>query len=120
MKKCISFEEHKGTWYIWGNVYFGIIIFSCLPSTKLCLRFILICFAQEIRGFYQSSLENEVDFTNIMNVSPYILAKNRSFKKQMKEQLKRAFNTNSKLSQNRTEKQIMQFKATVNWLFSDI
>ena len=38
----------------------------------------------------------------------------------MKEQLKRAFNTNSKLSQNRTEKQIMQFKATVNWLFSDI
>ena len=34
----------------------------------------------------------------------------------MKEQLKRVFNTNSKLSQNRTEKQIMPFKATVNWL----
>ena len=111
MKKCINFEEHKGTWYIWGNVYFGIIIFSCLSSTKLCLRFLLICFAQEIRGFYQSSLENEVDFTNIMNVSPYILAKNRSFKK-----LRHVFNTNSKLSQNRTEKQIMPFKATVNWL----
>ena len=34
----------------------------------------------------------------------------------MKEQLKRVFNTNSKLSQNRTEKQTMPFKATVNWL----
>ena len=34
--------------------------------------------------------------------------------------LKRIFNTNSELSQNRTEKQIMPFKTTVNWLFNDI
>ena len=33
---------------------------------------------------------------------------------------KRIFNTNSELSQNRTEKQIMPFKTTVNWLFNDI
>ena len=25
-----NFEEHKGTRHIWGNVYFGIIVFSCL------------------------------------------------------------------------------------------
>ena len=75
LKKCSSFEEEKDSRYILGNVYFGIIIFSCLPSTKPCLRFLLICFAQEIKGFYQSSLGNEVDFTDIMNISPNILGK---------------------------------------------
>ena len=33
---------------------------------------------------------------------------------------KRIFNTNSKLQQNRTEKQIMPSKTTLNWLFNDI
>ena len=32
---------------------------------------------------------------------------------------KRIFNTKSELSQNRTEKQIMPFKTTENWLFND-
>ena len=63
------------------NVYFGIMIFSCLSSTKPCLRFLLICFAREIKGFYQSSFGNEVDFTNVMNVSPNILVKKSNFKK---------------------------------------
>ena len=76
LKKCTSFEEQKGTRYIRGNVYFGIIVFSSLSSTKPCLRFLLIYFAREIKGFYQSSLAREVDFTNIMNASPNILAKN--------------------------------------------
>ena len=61
--------------YIRGNVYFGIIAFSCLSSTKPCLRFLLICFAREIKGFYRSSLGNEVDFRDIMNVSLNISAK---------------------------------------------
>ena len=81
LKKCTTFEEQKGTRYIRGNVYFGIIVFSCLSSTKPCLRFLLICFDREIKGFYQSSLWNEVDFMDIMNVSPNILAKNENFKK---------------------------------------
>ena len=81
LKKCTTFEEQKGTRYIRGNVYFGIIVFSCLSSTTLCLRFLLICFDREIKGFYQSSSGNEVDFTDIMNVSPNILAKNQNFKK---------------------------------------
>ena len=76
LKKCTMSEEQKDTKYIRGNVYFGIIVFSCLLSTKLYLRFLLICFDREIEGFYQSSLGNEVDFTDIMNVSPNILAKN--------------------------------------------
>ena len=35
-KKCISFEEQKVTSYIRGNIYFGIIVFSCLSSTNSC------------------------------------------------------------------------------------
>ena len=44
LKNCTSFEEKKGTRYVWGKVYFGIIIVSCLSSTKPCLRFLLNCF----------------------------------------------------------------------------
>ena len=71
-----SFEEQKGARYIQENVYFGIIILSCLSLIKSCLRLLLNCFVREIKGFYQSSLGNEVDFCDIMNVSPNILAKN--------------------------------------------
>ena len=74
-KKCTSFEEQKGTKYIRENVYFDII-FSCLSSTKSCLRFLLNCFVQEIKGFYQSFLGNEVDFGDVMIVFPNILARN--------------------------------------------
>ena len=70
-KKWTSFEEQKSTRYIWGNVYFDINVFSCLLSTKLCLRFLLICFARETG----SSIGLEVDFRDIMNVSLNILAK---------------------------------------------
>ena len=82
LKKCPSFEEQKvlRTRYNRGNVYFSIIVFSCLWSTKLCPRFLLICFAQEIKDFYQSSLENQVDFRDIMNISPNLLAKYENFK----------------------------------------
>ena len=34
------------------------------------------CFAGEIKGFYQISLGNEVDFMDIIYISLYILAKN--------------------------------------------
>ena len=68
-KKSTSFEEQKGARYIRENVSFGIITFNCLSSTKACLRFLLTCFAWEIKSFYQSSLRNEVDFTDMKNVS---------------------------------------------------
>ena len=111
--------------------------------------FFLICFAQKLIDFCQSSFENKVDFRNIMNVSPNTLAKNQNFKKlrhgfaderamitttlisscqwktltfllAKEKTLKRAFNTNSELSQNRTEKQIVLLKTIVNKLFTDI
>ena len=55
---------------------FGIIAFTWFSPTKSCLRFLLVCFARKIKGFYKSSVGNEVDFRNIMDVSPNILAKN--------------------------------------------
>ena len=78
LKKCTSFEQ-KGTRYIRGNVYFGIIVVSCLSSTKPYLRFFLVCFTREIKCSYQSSLGNEIDSRGIMNASPNILAKNQNF-----------------------------------------
>ena len=75
--KCNSFEKQNGTRYIAGNVYFGIIIFSCLSSAKQSLRFLLICFVREIKGFYRSLLGNEVDFTDIMNIYLNVLAKKK-------------------------------------------
>ena len=121
------------------NFYFGSFVLSHLSSTKLSLRFLLICFAWEIKGFYQSSLGNEVDIRDIMNVPPNILAKNWYFKKLRqfrrwkttdnndiniflslgnpctfllaKENIwKCIFNTNRELSQNHIEKQIMPSK----------
>ena len=69
-----QFEEQKGIRYIRENVYFGIIISSCFPSAKQCLSFLLNYFVREIKAFYQSCLENEVEFRDTMNVSPNILA----------------------------------------------
>ena len=150
MKKSTSFEEQKRTRYIRGNVYFGIVDFSCLSSTKPCLRFLLIYFSRKIKGFYQSSLGNEVDFRNIMNVSPNICQKVEFQKTETrfswwkstenndidiflslenpctfllaKKNIweKGVFNTNSELPQNHTGKQIMPSKTTINCLFNDI
>ena len=55
LKKWTNFEEQKGTMYIQGIVFFNTIVFSSLSSTILCLEFNLICFAREIKGFYQIS-----------------------------------------------------------------
>ena len=81
------------------------------------------------------------------NVSPNILAKNENFKELRhdfvyrraviittfpvtekplhlfafkRKDLKTHFNSNSELSENSTEKQIMLFKTTLSWLFNDM
>ena len=50
-------------------------------------------------------------FLSLKNPCTFLLAKGNTSKC--------IFNTNSELSQNRTEKQIITFKTTVNWLFND-
>ena len=51
-------------------------------------------------------------FLSLENPCAFLLVKEKTWKL--------IFNTNSELSQNRTEKQIMPFKTAVNWLFNDI
>ena len=80
-RNVLALKSKKLQGMFGGNVYFGIIICSCLLSTKPCLRFLLICFARKLKGFNQSSLENKADFTDIMNVCPNTLTKNKNFKK---------------------------------------
>ena len=51
-------------------------------------------------------------FLSLENPSTFLLAKEKAWK--------HIFNTNSELSQNCAEKQIMPFKPAVTWLFNDI
>ena len=51
-------------------------------------------------------------FLSLENPCTFFLAKENTWK--------RIFNSNSELSQNRTEKQIMPSKTTINWPFNDI
>ena len=74
-KKCTSYEEQKGV-----SIFWETFIMALLSSAVFCLqsrvRFVLICFNPEIKGFYQSFLGNETDFKDIMNLFTNILAKN--------------------------------------------
>ena len=65
---------------IFGKTFL-LALLSSAVFRQPCLRLFLICFTWEIKGFYQSSLGNEIDFGDIMNVSPNILAKKLKFLK---------------------------------------
>ena len=74
--------------FIWGFIYFPLrktdILKTCRKSKflgKKIWRNALALKSKEIKGFYQSCLGNQVDFRDIMKVSPNILAKNQNFKK---------------------------------------
>ena len=62
------------------KVYLGKRLFGhyCLELSliyKIVPQISFNLFAQDTKGFYQSSLGNKVDFMDIMNVYPNILAK---------------------------------------------
>ena len=59
-----------------------------------------------------NNYNNNMIFLSLKNTCYFLLAKEKTWKS--------IFNTNNKLSQNRTKKQIMPFKTTANWLFNDI
>ena len=63
-----------------SGIFWETFIMALLSSAVFCLqsrvRFVLICFNPEIKGFYQSFLGNETDFRDIMNLFTNILAKN--------------------------------------------
>ena len=80
LKICTSFQEQEGTRYFRGNVNFDIV-FRSLSSTKPYLKSVWICYAWERKGFYQISWGNEVDFTDMIYISPKIWAQDWNFKK---------------------------------------
>ena len=62
---------------------------------------------------WKSTDNNDINtFLSLENSCTFLLAKEETWK--------RIFNTNSEVSQNRTEKQITLFKTTVNCLFNNI
>ena len=62
---------------------------------------------------WKSTDNNNINiFQSLENPCSFLLAKENTWK--------RIFNTNSELIQNRTEKQIMPSKTTINLLFNDI
>ena len=82
LKRCTTLEEQEGTRYIRETFGIALLSSAIFRLRKLCLRFLLLIGLDwEIKGFYQSSVGNEVDFTDIMNASPNILTKNWNFKK---------------------------------------
>ena len=141
LKKCTTYEEQKGEEGIFGQMF--ILALSSLAV--FCLQ---NC-ASDFNLFWSGD-QRLFHFTDIMNISSNILAKNQNFKKLrhgfmdtrtmiamalisscrwktlvpfllMKENTwERIFNTDNELSQNCTEKQIMVLKTTLNWLFNDI
>ena len=60
------------------GIFAETFILALLSSAFFRLQ---ICFARKIKSFYQNPLGNEVDFSDIMNVSLNISAKNWNFKK---------------------------------------
>ena len=61
---------------------------------------------------WKSTGNNDINiFLLLENPCTFLLTKEKAWK--------RIFNTNSELSQNRTEKQVMPLKTTVNCLFND-
>ena len=66
---------------IFGETFILTLLSSAVFRLQNLVSDYLICFSREIKGFYQSSLVSEVDFRDIMNVSPNILVKNINLKK---------------------------------------
>ena len=56
--------------YYWEKLTFSKLV----GKVNFSERVVLICFARQTKGFYQSSLGNGVGFREIMNGSPNILA----------------------------------------------
>ena len=80
-----KFEEIQWFWraerykvYL-GKFWHYFLQLSFVYKTLSQIYFNFFC--SGIKGFYQSSLGNEVEFTDIMNVSPNILNKKQHFKK---------------------------------------
>ena len=134
LKKSTSFEEQKGARYIRENVYSGIIVFSCLSSTKPCLTFLFNLFCSRDKRLLLEFLrkwgwfhghdkrfpkyhgqkvkfqKTETQFsrwksTDNIDIDIFLSLENPwTFLLSKEKTCKSIFNTNSELPQNLTEK----------------
>ena len=65
---------------IFEKTFILALLSSAVFRLQNLVSFLLNCFVWDIKGFFQSSLGNEVDFRDMI-VSPNILAKNENLKK---------------------------------------
>ena len=102
-KRLLSEFLRKWGWFQGHNERFPKYLGEKLKFQKTKTRFCR----------WKSTDNNDINiFLSLENPCTFLLAKEKTWK--------RIFNTNSELSQNRTEKQIIPFKTTVNWLINDI
>ena len=100
-KRLLSEFLRKWGWYQGHNERFPKYVGKKLKFQKTETQFYR----------WRSTDNNDINiFLSLENPCTFLLAKEKTFK--------RIFNTNSELSQNRTE--IMLSKTTINWLFNDI
>ena len=78
-RNALPFCKSKKVQCIFWETFISALLSSAVFRLRNCRRFLVNCFAREIKGFYRSSLGNEIDFMDVMKVSPNILDKN--FKK---------------------------------------
>ena len=102
-KRLLSKFLRKWGWFQWHNErvlrYLGSKLKFRNTETQFCR--------------WKSTDNNDINiFLSLESPCTFLLAKEKTWKS--------AFRTNSELSQNRTEKQIMLFKTTVNCLFNDL
>ena len=74
LKKCINFEEQKGTWYIPEHLYWHYrlqLFFVYKPMSQISFKL----FSLGEKRLLWEFLGNWIDFRDIMNVSLNILAK---------------------------------------------
>ena len=72
-RNALALKSKKVQGIIRENLILTLLSSAVFRLQNRVLNF--FCFVWEIKGFYQGSLGNEVDFRDIMNVSPNTLAK---------------------------------------------
>ena len=79
LKKCTSFEEQRNKVYSRKRLFWHFHLqLSFVYKTVSQIYFNLFC--SEDKRDLSEFLGNKIDFTNIMNVNPNVLAKNWKFK----------------------------------------
>ena len=89
-----KYEEMHWLWrqkrckiYLGKHLFYHYCLQLSFVSAKPCLRFLLICFPWEIKGFYQSYLGIDIDFRTFPQISWPKIENSKNWDSWMKEHL---------------------------------